>query len=154
MPQVTQVPIPPRARELAGLRRVDYADAFAIDVEAQHSPAEWIRVAAAASPAVFTAVRLAHQALGLHLEPTGAPDHPIGWDVLHDEAEEAVLGNHGVLGVPRIVGLTPPGQIVVATLIQFNGLAGRALWLAFAPGHRAVARHALGRMATFELASD
>ena len=144
--RVVQVPVPSRARELAGLERVDYADAFAVDVPVRQSPEEWIRLSAAASPALFSAVRLAHHALGLPLAPPGSPDHLIGWNILRSDTEEAVLGNDGVFGTPRIVGLTPPGQVVVATLIQLNGFRGRTLWAAGAPVHRAVARYILDKI--------
>jgi hypothetical protein len=145
--QVAQVPVPLRARELAGLERVDYADAFAVDVPVRRTPEEWLRLSVTASPALFNAVRLVHRALGLHLAQADSPGHMIGWDVLRNDSEEAVLGNGGgILGTPRIVCLTPPGQVMVATLIQLNGIGGRAIWAATAPLHRAVARYVLSRM--------
>jgi hypothetical protein len=146
--RVVQVPVPSRARELARLERVDYADAFAVDVAVRHTPEEWIRISTEASPAPFRAVRLAHHALGLPLAPPDSPDHLIDWNILCSDTEEAVLGNDGVFGTPRIVGLTPPGQVVVATLIQLNGLRGGALWAAGAPVHRAVAGYILNKSPT------
>jgi hypothetical protein len=146
--RVVQVPVPSRARELAGLDRVDYADAFAVDVAVRHTPEEWIRLSAAASPSLFSAVRLVHHALGLPLGPPDSPDHLIGWNIVRSDGEEAVLGNEGVFGMPRIVGLTQPGQVVVATLIRLDGLRGRAIWAVVAPVHRAVARYILNKMPT------
>lgn len=146
MSRVISMPVPPRARELAGLDRVDYADAFAVDVPVRRTPRAWIHLSATAMPTLFSAVRQVHRALGLRLAPTDSADHPIGWDILRDDPEEAVLGNHGFLGTARIVGLTPPGQIAIVTLIQLNGIRGRALWTAVAPGHRAVARYVLNKM--------
>jgi Protein of unknown function (DUF2867) len=146
--RVVKVAVPSRAGELAGLERVDYADAFAVDVAVQHSPEEWIRLEAAASPALFRAVRIAHRGLGLRLAPAGSSEHPIGWNILRSDSEEAVLGIDGVLGTPRIVGLAPPGEFVVVTLIRLNGLRGRALWAVCAPLHRAVARYILNKMST------
>ena len=151
MPRVVAVPVPPVARELAGLDRVDYADAFAVDVTLERSPREWVELSAAALPALFGAVRVVHRALGLPLAPAGAGDHPIGWDVLRDEPAAAVLGNDGAFGTPRIVGLARPGQLVLATLIRLNG-RGRPIWAATAPLHRAVARYVLGRMPSFAAA--
>ncbi|MDT5173773.1 MAG: hypothetical protein QOG37_1024 [Mycobacterium sp.] len=149
-----QVQMPSRARELAGLQRVDYADAFAVDVATPRTPEEWIRLSAAASPMLFSAVRLAHRALGLPLAPPESPDHPIGWDILRSDTEEAVLGNDGVFGTPRIVVLTPPGQVVIATLIRLNGLRGRAIWAPVAPGHRAVVRYILKKAPTLLLPAE
>jgi hypothetical protein len=146
--RVMQVPVPSRARDVAGLERVDYADAFALDVAVRHTPEEWIRLSAAASPTLFSAVRLAHHALGLPLAPPDSPDHLIGWNIVRSDPEEAVLGSDGVFGTPRIVGFTAPDQVVLATLIRLNGLRGRALWAAGAPVHRAVARYVLNKIPT------
>ncbi len=140
---VDQVAVPERARELAGLERVDYADAFTVAVSPHRPPEEWIRLAAAGMPALFAGVRAAHRLLGLRLAPANAPDHVIGWDILCADRDEVVLGNAGALGTARIVGLAPSGQFLVATLITLNALSGRALWAVAAPGHRAVARRVL-----------
>jgi hypothetical protein len=144
--QVVQVPVPSRAIEVASLEQVNYADAFAVDVAARHTPEEWIRMSVAASPALFSVVRLAHRGLGLPLAPPDSPDHPIGWRIIRSDTEEVVLGNDGVFGTPRIVALTPPGQVVIATLIQLKGLHGRAIWTPVAPVHRSVARYILNKM--------
>src|SRR3954447_2471782 len=103
MSETLQPQIPSRAIQLAGLQRVDYADAFAADVGTRRTPEEWIRLSAAALPMLFSAVRLAHRTLGLPLAPPDSPDHPIGWNILRSDSEEAVLGNDGVFGTPRIV---------------------------------------------------
>ncbi len=148
MTQVNRLPVPARARELAALDRVDYADCFTVAVSTRRTPEEWLRLAAEAMPTLFSAVRVAHRVLGLRLAPADSPEHVIGWDVLRSSPDEAVLGNAGLLGQPRIVGFTPPGEVVVATLIKFNGMIGRAVWAAAAPVHRAAARHALSELAT------
>jgi hypothetical protein len=152
--RVVQVPVPSRARDAAGLERVDYADAFALDVAVRHTPEEWIRLSAAASPSLFSAVRLAHRALGLPLAPSDSPDHLIGWNIVRSDPEEAVLGSDGIFGTPRIVGFTASDQVVLATLIRLNGLRGRALWAAGAPVHRAVARYVLNKIPTLASQPD
>jgi hypothetical protein len=138
--------IPIRARELATLDRVDYADCFTVAVSATRKPEEWLRLVVEAMPALFVAVRAAHHALGLRLAPADSPEHVIGWEVLRSNPDECVLGNAGWLGTPRIVGLTLPGRVVLATLIEFNGIIGRSLWTAAAPAHRAVARYCLNAL--------
>jgi hypothetical protein len=148
MTDVETVEVPGQARELAALKRVDYADCFSVAVSEHHTPEEWIRTAVAAMPALFTAVRGAHRALGLRLAPADSHEHVIGWNVVCSGADQAVLGNSGWLGSARIVGLTSPGRVVLATLIEFNGSVGRALWTIAAPVHRAVARHILGELPT------
>lgn len=154
MSLVTQVPLPQRAHELAQLGRIDYADCFVVPTATTRSPEEWVRLAAAAQPALFSFVRVAHRGLGLHLAPGGSAAHVIGWDVLRSAEDEVVLGNSGALGTARIVGLTPPGAIVLATVIMFDGLRGKALWRAAGPVHRRVARHVLGQLPSREAGSD
>jgi hypothetical protein len=143
---VDQVSVPDRARQLAGLDRVDYADCFAVSVSSIRPPEEWIRLAVDAMPKLFLAVRAAHRTLGLPLAPANSADHVIGWDILRSEADSAVLGNAGVLGVARIIGITSPGIVHLATLLTLNGWRGRVLWAVAAPVHRAVARYALAAL--------
>lgn len=118
MTQADQSGIVERARELAGLDRIDYADCFSIAVSEKRSPEQWIREAVHAMPTLFSAVRVAHRALGLHLAGATSPEHVIGWDVLRSDAEHAVLGNAGMLGRPRIVVLAPQRQVTIATLLE------------------------------------
>jgi hypothetical protein len=146
MTLVDQVSVPDRARELACLDRVDYADCFAVSVSSIRPPEEWIRLAVGAMPRLFLAVRAAHRTLGLPLAPANSADHVIGWDILRSEADSAVLGNAGVLGVGRIVGITSPDSIQLATLLTLNGWRGRALWAVAAPVHRVVARYVLAAL--------
>jgi hypothetical protein len=143
MTRVDQVSVPQRARELAGLDRVDYADCFAVGVSSIRPPEEWIRLAVDAMPKLFLAVRAAHRTLGLPLAHANSADHVIGWDILRSEADNTVLGNAGVLGVGRIIGITSPDTVQLATLLTLNGWRGRALWAVAAPVHRVVARYVL-----------
>jgi hypothetical protein len=146
MTRAQRATVPIRARELAALDQVDYADCFTVAVSTTRTSEEWLRLVVGAMPALFVAVRAAHRALGLRLAPADSPEHIIGWEVLRSDLDECVLGNAGWLGAARIVGLTPPGQVVLATLIEFNGITGRALWTAAAPVHRAVARYCLNAL--------
>ena len=154
MSHVEQVPVPSRATELAGLSRVDYADAFTVTVATDRPPEEWVRRLTVRMPELFAVVRVAHRTLGLKLEADG-PAHVIGWDILRSMDTEAVLGTSGALGVPRIVGLTSPGHVVIATLITLKNRRARAIWTIFAPLHRSVARRALTTLSAMgdELAS-
>jgi Protein of unknown function (DUF2867) len=146
MARAQRAAVPIRARELAALDRINYADCFTVAVSATRTSEEWLRLVVEAMPALFVAVRAAHRALGLQLAPADSAEHIIGWEVLRSDPEACVLGNAGWLGAPRIVGLAPPGQVVLATLIEFNGITGRALWAAAAPVHRAVACYCLNAL--------
>jgi len=153
MANVRRCDVPDCARELADLRRIDYADCFAVDVSTQHSPEEWVRQCVAQMPSLFAAIRVAHRSLGLKIAREDSPDHVFGWEIVRSGPTEAVLANHGLLGSPRIVGLTPPGQVTLATLIELNGLTGRLMWGATAPVHRAVAQGILRSLPTLSVAT-
>lgn len=155
MSHVKQVPVPSRATELAALSRLDYADAFTVPVATDRPPEEWVRRLTVRMPGLFAVVRVAHRTLGLKLEPADGPAHVIGWDILRSTDTEAVLGTSGALGVPRIVGLTSPGHVVIATLITLKNRRAHAIWSIFAPLHRSVARRALTTLCAMgdELAS-
>jgi hypothetical protein len=146
MARVERTTIPIRARELAALDRVDYADCFTVAVSTTRTSEEWLRLAVGAMHALFVAVRAAHRALGLRLAPADSSEHIIGWEVLRSDPDECVLGNAGWLGAARIVGLSPPGKVVLVTLIELNGITGRALWTVAAPVHRGVARYCLNAL--------
>jgi hypothetical protein len=146
MSRVDRVDVPNRARELAGLDNVDYCDCFSVRVSSVRRPEDWIRLAVDAMPKLFSAVRVAHRTLGLPLAPASSADHVIGWEIQSSDADSAVLGNAGVLGVGRIVGISSPDTVQLATLLTLNGWKGRALWAVAAPVHRAVARYALAAL--------
>lgn len=131
------VPVPSRARELAGLPKIDYADAWTIDVTGQRSPREWLQIAIEGNSTVFSAVRVAHRALGIRLAPAGLADHPLGWTILLDDARELVLSATGSLGEGRLVGISTPIGLTLATLLQLKGRLSGALWFgAGVHGHR------------------
>lgn len=148
-----QVPVPARVAALKVLDRVDYEDAFAVRTPVRHTPEEWVRLGLeGAPPAVRGFILRAHKALGLRLAPPGSPDHVLGREILQNEPEQIVLGAEGRIVTPRIVLSTPPGQVVVATLLRFDRVGARAVWAVVAPIHRAVARYLLDHTANLAAA--
>lgn len=144
MSHVSQMPVPDRAYELARLDRVDLRRLFRGRPQLEQTPLQWIRAALDASPGLFRAVHFFQRAvLGLNLAPFGDPDHPLGWDVLLDNGTEAMAGSNGPFGHGRIIALTQPGMVVVATVVELGGVRGRSTWMFGQFAHRAVARHAL-----------
>jgi hypothetical protein len=146
MTRAHRVAVPTRAIELAGLAQVNYADCFQVDTSEVRTPEEWIRLAVGTLPALFSVVRVAHRMLGLHLAAADSPDHIIGWDIARSDDHEAVLHNAGRLGEARIIGITTPGQLQLATVLQLDGVTGSAMWTAAAPLHRTIARYVLGAL--------
>ena len=135
------VPEEVTARRL--LERVDYQDAFTIDVDQERTAEQWVRLALKGAPPGLPAlVRAVQQALGLRLHQP-SPEHPLGWTVQHSDAEVFILGADGPAGTARIVAESPPGRLVVTTQLQLDHARGRLGWLVVAPLHRLVARQLL-----------
>jgi hypothetical protein len=149
MSRVLTVRVPPQARELAGLERVDYQDAFAVRTAVRLPAEEWAWLALEkASPAVSGfAYRVQRALLGLRLAPRLSPDHPLGWEMMRVEAASVVLGAQGGIVTPRIAVITSPEQVVAATLLRYDSSIAPAVWSVVAPVHRAVARYLLEQAA-------
>jgi hypothetical protein len=146
--------VPARARELAGLDRVDYADAFAVQTAATRTPTQWVRSVEETAPTLMRLVRLVHHGLGLRLAPLGSAGHVFGWEVVDSSHDEAVLSVEGRIVTPRIVALTSPGKVVIATLLRFEHVTARPIWASVAPVHRAVARYLLDRVTSSAAAAE
>jgi hypothetical protein len=148
-----QVQVPARARELAGLDRVDYADAFAVETAVNRTPEQWVRRVEKTAPTLMRLVRGVHHGLGLRLAPVGSVEHVFGWEIVHSSQDDVVLSVGAGIVTPRIVALTAPGQVVVATLLRFEHVGARPIWALLAPLHRAVARHLLDHVTSVAAAA-
>lgn len=147
-----RIPMPSDVVRMTLLDRVDYGDAFRTMTPVSMPPEHWARLGTSgASPALLAFVRTVQQTLGLRLQPL-SPDHPLGWDIAHNEPERFVLAAEGPLGSARIVWIAPPGAVVIATMLRFDNSASRVAWRLVAPIHRAVARYGLDRTAKVTLA--
>ncbi|OBA78288.1 hypothetical protein A9W99_24520 [Mycobacterium sp. 1164966.3] len=67
----------------------------------------------------------------------------IGFEILHSEACEGVLGTCGRILTPRIVALTSPGQLVLSTLVKYEHPSARIIWSLVGPIHRMVEQYLL-----------
>ena len=123
---VRQIALPPDARALSTLSRIDYEDAFAVTAEAQHTAEEWMRaVLYDAPPSVRRGLWLGWTALGVKLGPPWASDRVLGWKVKHSD----------------------PDGLLFATLVQQTNPAVRVLWAAITPRHQHVVRSLLSHAA-------
>jgi hypothetical protein len=140
----TQVPVPGSVSAMALLDRCSYEDAFGVAVAETRAPGVWARLVVDEAPAPLVwFIRLAQRKLlGLELGPDGARQ-PLGWTVVREDEEAMVLAAEGRGGSARIIGTTPPGQVVVTTQARFDSRRSRAVWWLLAPVHRRVARYLL-----------
>lgn len=130
----------------------DYADSFAVELEApdSHSPEQWARAALEqASPAVRRIIRFAQAGvLRLDLRPRTDSGAVLGWAVVASTADTLHLRAVGPLLNGDIVGRRMSPQVVSLTtsLIFKRRLAG-LLWILVGPVHRRVAGYLLRQAA-------
>ena len=158
--RVIQVPLPPDARRLSTLSRVDYEDAFIVDAAGQRTAEQWAR-------AVFNDAPLGVRArlvsgwlgLGLNLRGPWSARRVLGWKVQQSSPSVMLLAAHSILGLQaELLFRAEPRGLLFATLIQQNNPAARALWVRITSTHQKVvrsllehaARRAAGRIGDFD----
>ena len=113
--RVIQVPLPPDARRLSTLSRVDYEDAFIVDAAGQRTAEQWAR-------AVFNDAPLGVRArlvsgwlgLGLNLRGPWSARRVLGWKVQQSSPSVMLLAAARALWVR----ITSTHQKVVRSLLE------------------------------------
>ena len=151
--RVRQVLLPPEARGLSTLSRIDYEDAFIVDAVGGRTAEQWTR-------AVFNDAPLAVRArlvsgwtgLGLNLAGPSSARRVLGWKVQRSSPDVMVLAADSILGLrAELLFRTEPRGLLFATLIQQNNPAARALWARVIPTHERVVRSLLEHAALREV---
>jgi hypothetical protein len=142
-----QVAVPPAARRLRTLPRVDYEDAFVAEVPdaRERTGEQWARAFLEDAPAAMRRLcRSGWYALGFDLGPTESQELILGWPI-HRSAEDFVLlAARSRLGMSAEVLLKRDADtLLVADFLRLGNPGARALWAGFAPGHRQVVRYLL-----------
>jgi hypothetical protein len=142
-----QIAVPPSARALHTLSRVDYEDAFVVETDrAQDRTGEqWARaILEDAPPKMRRALRWGWFALGLRLGSARSARLVLGWEVRHSSPDFALLGTSSRLGMEGEVLVERRQQmLLVTTFVQLKNPIARAVWAQVAPRHRRVVRHLL-----------
>ena len=151
--RVRQVLLPPDARRLSTLSRIDYEDAFIVDAAGGRTAQQWTR-------AVFNDAPLAVRArlvsgwtgLGLNLAGPSSARRVLGWKVQRSSPDVMLLAADSILGLrAELLFRTEPRGLLFATLIQQNNPAARALWARVIPTHERVVRSLLEHAALREV---
>jgi hypothetical protein len=152
---VREVEVPADALALSTLPRVDYMDAFRVQLP--DGPAlsgeAWAReTLEAASAETRKSLRRGWDLLGMKLAPPGAEGSVLGWHLRHNDADHALLGLDSWIGMPAELLFRPePDGLLFATLIGQRNPLVRLMWAPIGPPHRrvvpALLRHAAARVA-------
>ena len=139
---VGQVAVPPAARALTGLARIDYEDAFRLELASasDRTAEQWARAALEDAPeSTRRALRAVWAALGIQLGPADSGQRVLGWEVRRSTSDAVLLGAPSRLGLTgEIACLREPCAILVATFVRLDNPLARVTWAAVAPGHRRV----------------
>ncbi|MFV1471813.1 hypothetical protein ABQE57_20335 [Mycolicibacterium elephantis] len=123
-------------RTVSKLSRIDYADAFLVDVASPHarSAEQWMRVILEDAPAVVRARLLSGwKSLGLR---DAAEPSLLGWQIADSAPDYVLLGRNSWIGMPGelLLRRTERG-LLFATFVRFGNPIVRMLWAAVKPTH-------------------
>src|ERR1700749_527404 len=97
--RVSQVSLPPDARSLSTLARVDYGDAFILDAGARRTAEQWVDAVLTDAPLSVRARLLSGwTSLGLNLAGHSSARRVLGWKVLRSSPEVMLLSADSILG--------------------------------------------------------
>lgn len=148
---VRQVAVPPAARALSTLPRIDYEDAFLLEVgpAGSRTAEDWARTMLEDAPiAVRCALRCGWLALGLILRPGRSDRFVLGWQLRRRTPDVALLGASSILGLSaEVLFERRERTLLFATFVQQRNVVARAVWAGVPPGHQRVVRSLLERLA-------
>lgn len=146
---VRQIHVPATARALCTLSRVDYEDAFLVDIGplGDRTAEQWARAILEDAPAIMRSALLrGWSALGLRLGPTRSDGFVLGWEVRRSTPDVALLGARSRLGLPaELLFQRQQQRLLVATFVQKENRIARAMWAGVEPMHRPIVRDVLER---------
>ena len=151
---VTEIELPPDARELVALPRLDHVDAWRVDVGAvgRRTAEEWARAFFENAPAsTRQALRRGWRMLGLRLGPTGSDRHVLGWEVRQRTPDVLVLSGRAWYGLRgELLFRREHDALLFSTCVQQASPVARAVWAAIVRRHLRAVRHVLERGARRE----
>jgi hypothetical protein len=154
MAHVRQISPPPVARRLSTLPRIDYADAFTVEVRAGDArPAEeWARAMLEnAPPDTRRALHRGWSSLGLRRGSMQDADRILGWEVVRSSPAYVLLHADSPLGlVGELLYRREPDAVLFSTLVELKNPLIRAIWAAVIPGHQRTVRSLLEQMVARE----
>lgn len=143
--------MPPAARALTTLARVDYEDGTLVQTDAaeERTGEQWARTMLDDAPAdTRRALLWVWSALGLKLGSTRDQRLVLGWEVRRTSPDFALLGADSRLGMLGEVLLERHSNaLFFATFVQLQNPVARAVWAKVAPGHRQAVRNLLEQAA-------
>ena len=149
MTAVRQIPVPPNARALSMLARVDYADAFLADVGSpgDRTAEAWARTVLEDSPPrVRTSLLSGWSMIGLKVGRVPAGRSVLGWEIRRSTPDFVLLGAGSRIGMPgELLFKREPDALLFDTFVQHGNLVARAVWASIQATHVRIVRDLLER---------
>jgi hypothetical protein len=137
---------PPPARALCTLSRIDYDDAFLVDLGTggERTAEQWARAVLEGAPsAARRTLRTGWTGIGLKLGHHGGRS-VLGWEIRRCTPDVVLLGADSRTGMPgQLLFERRPDGLLFATFVAYQTPAARALWAAVEPVHVPTVRHLL-----------
>ena len=144
--RVRQIAVPQRAGVLSTLARIDYQDAFLVDIDpvAGQTAEQWARAIFEDAPfGVRSALLSGWSALGLKLDTRPRPS-VLGWPVRNCAPDFVLLGADSRIGMPgELLVKCEPEALLFATFVQHDNVVARGIWLAVESIHVRTVRDVL-----------
>jgi hypothetical protein len=148
---IRQVAVPAEARDLCSLSRIDYEDAFLIEIPAapEHTAVEWVRAILEGAPvAVKAKLLLGWSAIGLKPALKMSGRSVLGWEIRTSTPDFVVLVRDSLIGMPgELLFKREPNGLLFATFVQQDNRIARAVWAATEPQHVPIVRDLLEQAA-------
>ena len=146
--KVRQVDLPPSARELSTLPRIDYSDAFLFDAVSTRdvSAEDLMREVLEGAPVAVRAQLLSGwSAIGLKVH-IGSERSVLGWEIRRAAPDHVLLGADSRIGMPgELLLKKEDGALLFATFVAQRNLLARTVWAVTEPAHVRVVRDMLGQ---------
>jgi hypothetical protein len=143
---VRQVDLPPSARALSTLPRIDYCDAFLFDggpTDADSAEDLIREVLEGAPPAVRAQLLSGWSSIGLKVGDR-SEQCVLGWEVRRTLPDQVLLGADSRIGMPGELLLKKEDDaLLFATFVSKGNLLARAVWAVVEPVHVRVVRDIL-----------
>ncbi|MBY0288850.1 MAG: hypothetical protein K2X52_17145 [Mycobacteriaceae bacterium] len=141
---------PPGTRSASTLGRVDYDDAFVVDVcePSARSAEQWMRmILEGASTAVRLQLMSGWSALGLRVGLSSADRSVLGWQIRRADSDFVLLGVESRIGMPGELFLRrETDRLLFATFVRHDNALVRALWARVVPTHVRMVQELLARV--------
>ena len=153
-----EVELPPAARGLSTLRRIDYSDAFRLEtpLAGKRSGEGWAcAILEGAPPETRRRLRQGWLERRVQLGPPDDGRFILGWEVRASRADYALLEVSGLSTQAQLLCQRQSRAVLVATFMQLDSPQARLSWDSTAPHHRKILRQLVeeaGQRAAEELA--